>query len=424
MNATEKAWAVTVVAYLASVAVSANRFKVPPVLDIVMADLHADMVTGGWFMSIYAVAGLVLALPAAFLLLRLGLKVTGLVALGCAVAGSVGGALAADASTLLVGRVLEGVGGGLISVAAPAAISAWFAPRDRGLPMGVWTTWVPVGNVLMFNAAHPLLESLGWQAVWWFGALLGAAAFVVYGLVVAAPPAMASGTDVQPTWNRVREPRQAIPNLLNRQHSFSRALLNPVTWLLALAFAALAFSLLAYSTWAPAYLTEMLQIDTARASFYASLMFLAGIPGNLFAGWVMVRTKHRYGWLTLGFLVTGSLFFWSFRLGSELAVVPYMFVLGFAANFIPTAVLTLAPTTMPSRRLAALGLAIVTAGSNVGVLLGPPALAAVLRGGGWASGSVCLVLVVGLGLIATLLARSNMLQRGLASEPQRVPEHR
>lgn len=38
--------------------------------------------------------------------------------------------------------------------------------------MGVWTTWVPVGNVLMFNAAHPLLESFGWQAVWWFGALL------------------------------------------------------------------------------------------------------------------------------------------------------------------------------------------------------------------------------------------------------------
>ena len=62
------------------------------------------------------------------------------------------------------GGMLEGVGGGLIAVAAPAAISAWFVPWERGLPMGIWTTWVPIGNVLMFNAAHPLLESFGWQA--------------------------------------------------------------------------------------------------------------------------------------------------------------------------------------------------------------------------------------------------------------------
>jgi hypothetical protein len=85
-----------------------------------------------------------------------------------------------------------------------------------------------------------------------------------------------------------------------------------------------------------------------------------------------------------------------------------MFVLGLAANCIPTAVFTLAPGTMPSHELAGLSLAILTAGSNVGMLLGPPALAAALHGGGWASGSICLVLVMGLGLIATPLARSVM----------------
>jgi hypothetical protein len=50
-----------------------------------------------------------------------------------------------------------------------------------------------------------------------------------------------------------------------------------------------------------------------------------------------------------------------------------MFVLGLAANFIPTAVFTLAPGTMPNHELAGLSLAILTAGSNLGVLLGPPA---------------------------------------------------
>lgn len=100
MYATKKAWAVTLAAYLASVAVTAHRFKVPPVLQIVMADVHAERVTGGWFMSIYSVAGLIVALPAAFLLLRPGLKVTGLVVLGCTAAGAMSGALAVDMCTL------------------------------------------------------------------------------------------------------------------------------------------------------------------------------------------------------------------------------------------------------------------------------------------------------------------------------------
>jgi hypothetical protein len=37
----------------------------------------------------------------------------------------------------------------------------WFDPQERGLPMGMWAAWVPVGNVIMLNAAHPLLLSFG-----------------------------------------------------------------------------------------------------------------------------------------------------------------------------------------------------------------------------------------------------------------------
>ena len=80
---------------------------------------------------------------------------------------------------LLVGRVVEGVSIGLISVVAPTAISQWFEPRERGMPLGLWATWVPVGNVIMFNVAHPLLNTFGWRAVWWFGALLCLVALVV-----------------------------------------------------------------------------------------------------------------------------------------------------------------------------------------------------------------------------------------------------
>jgi predicted MFS family arabinose efflux permease len=88
-----KAWAVTMVTFLAGIAAAVNSSKVPPVMQVLMNELHVDMVTGGWLMSVSAVAGLLLAIPAAFLLARLGPKISGLIALGCTVAGAVVGAV-------------------------------------------------------------------------------------------------------------------------------------------------------------------------------------------------------------------------------------------------------------------------------------------------------------------------------------------
>jgi MFS family permease len=384
---------VTLAVFLAGIAVQANRFKVPPVMQALMADLNAGMVTGGWFMSTVSLAGVLLAIPAAFVVSRLGVKVTGLVALGCAVVGSVLGAVAGTAPGLLAGRVVEGISVGLITVVAPTTISLWFKPYQRGVPMGLWATWVPLGNVLMFNLAHPLQAAFGWQAVWWFGTLFALLALIVFALVVAEP-------------SRSRQQRAAQrPDTSSRSvMAFARNLMCPASWLLALIFGAFAFSLVGYNTWAPAYLTEALAIAPATASRYASLMFLASIPGNLVGGWLVDRSSHRYRLVALGLLVTGVAFWWSFRLSSAGIVVPYMATLGLVSGVIPTALFTLAPETLASEQFAGLGLAIAVTGGNLGALIGPPVMGAVLSGGDWAAGSWFLVLSLGVALAGALVA--------------------
>jgi predicted MFS family arabinose efflux permease len=351
------------------------------------------MVTGGWFMSVFSIAGLALAIPASLLVTRLGLRATGLIAVGCTVTGAVIGAMAPDATALLAGRAIGGISVGLLGVVAPAAISLWFKPHERGMPMGVWATWVPVGNVLMFNAARPLLESFGWRAIWWFGALLALLAFVAYALVVANPPGRSTPED---------RARPRVPA------SFAKMILNPSSWLLALAFCLFGFAMLGYNTWAPSYLTATLHIPPATANFYASLMFLAGIPGNLVAGWTLNRTRKRYVLLAGTFLVTGFITAGSFHLGSVSVVVPYMIVLGFVSNFIPPTLFTLAPETMRSVQFASLGLAVLIVGGNMGALSGPPVVGSVLSGGDWSSGTMVLVAAMGGGLVATLLAWRRM----------------
>ena len=380
--------------YLASVATAVNQFKVPPAMQQLMADLGLDMVAAGRSMSIFSVAGIALAIPAAFLLRRWGLKFTGVAAMGCTVAGAVLGALAPSAAVMLAARMLEGTGMGLIAIIAPAAISAWFLPRDRGMPMGIWATWVPLGNVIMFNLAHPLMAASSWRGVWWFGAIFAALSLVVYALVVTEPAEDVSRSSASaPASAPAPEP----------EVSFGHALLNVDSWLLALIFACFAFSLLSYNTWAPAYLTETLGMEPARATFAASMMFLAGIPGNLFAGWMLNRTGRPYRLLVAAFVVSTLLFAWSFRLESVAVVVPYMLVLGFLTNIIPTIEFTLAPESMPLPSLAGLALAILAIGSGTGILLGPPVLGAVLEARGWAAGSLLLVLVMAGGLATSVV---------------------
>ncbi|MBI5564668.1 MAG: MFS transporter [Chloroflexi bacterium] len=386
MISKRKAWAVMLAAYLAGVAIALNQSKVPPVMSALMADLHIDAVTGGWLMSAFAVAGIVLGIPAALILGKLGPKLSGSLALGCTLLGSIIGALANSAGLLLIGRAIEGVGLGLITVVAPAVISLWFAPHERGMPMGIWASWVPVGSIIMLNMAGPLQASFGWQGSWWFGAAFALVALIVYAVFVSAPASTPS----------THAPSPAVDS------SFGKLLFNPASWLLALMFGAFNFAFMAVGAWSPMYFNQGLGVDPNTASFDASVPYLAVIPAMLIAGWVFDRVKNRHRVLTLAFAVCSIGMLWCFQLGSAAVIVPYMIVLGFSAGFIPTAAFTLAPETMPDPRFAGLALGVVSVGQNLGLSFGPPVVGALIANGNWAAGIGPVAVASAIGVAASI----------------------
>lgn len=405
-----RAWAVVLAVYLASVAVAASRFKVPPAMPDLMADLGLSMVAGGWLMSIFSVAIISLGIPAALVLARLGPRVTGLAALGCSLAGSIGGALAPSAAALMAARTVEGIGLAVMAVVAPSVISHWFTADSRGLPLGIWATWVPLGSMIMFSVAEPLQTAFDWRALWWFGALLTLIATVIYALVVTLPP--------QSRTEAPAAPPTAAPAV--------RSLFSPALGLLTLGFALYAFAVLGYNTWAPSYLSAALGMDAAAANLSTSLIFIAALPANILAGWLLDRVRRRAILLNGGFLITTVLLYWSFRLGSLQVVAPYMVTLGFVSNLLPPAYFTLAPESIGTANAtsssaghsapggqaqASLALAAILAGSNVGALAGPPVLGALLSAGPWTWGSTCLVIVAILGTMVTWWAGHTMRQR-------------
>jgi len=382
-----KAWAVMWVVYLAGVAIALNQFKVPPVMQALLDSLQVDMATGGWLMSVFSVAGVIFALPAAFLLGRVGPKASGLVALGCTIIGSIIGAFAQGAGILLFGRIIEGIGLALIAVVAPAVISMWFEPQERGLPMGIWSTWVPVATFVMFNVASVILNSFGWQGIWWLGTAVALIAFIAYALVVGVP---AKGAE--------EEKQKEAPV------SMGEGLSSLNTWLLALAFCGFNFALIGYSTWAPSYLSEFPGVGTAAANFYASLPSLVLIPGGIFAGWVLDRTRNRKAVLTIALAAATVVLIWCFKLNTSI-VVPYMIAIGIISSFIPSSTFTLAPETAPRPELVGVALGVVSIGQNFGMLVGPPAVAKAAAGGVWVLGTYPVVIGCAVAVVAALLMR-------------------
>ncbi|MGI9953467.1 MFS transporter [Moorellaceae bacterium AZ2] len=385
-----RAWAVVWALYLSSVVVIFNQYKVPPVMEALMYDLHVDMVTGGWLMSLFALAGSLLALPAGFLLNRLGPKPSGLIGLGCSVLGGVLGALASGAPVLLLGRAIEGIGLALMAVIAPAVLAVWFEPHEVGLPMGIWSTWVPVGCSIAYNFAGPLEAAYGWRGVWWVGTALAVIAFVVHGLVVTWPENRARGTGE----------KAATPKLLPPTAAFR----NQDVWLLAFIFFSFMFSAVGYSTWAPVYYHEALRVDTVAANFYTSLMYIATALGALVCGWVLARVQNRRFVMLVAVVVTGVLYCFGFSLSSASLIAPYMLARGFIAAFIATSIFALAPEITPSPQLSGPIMAIINLGHNLGMLVGPPVLGQTLKYASiWAVGNYPIIVSMVLATVATLL---------------------
>ena len=310
-------WKLLGLAGLAGVAATVNQFKVPPALPTLLPALGLDMASGGWLMSVFSVSAVVLSIPAALLLHRVGLKKAVIAALACVAGGSALGAVAGDATMLLASRLIEGIGMSVIAVASPALISLWFEPRERGLPMGIWAAWVPAGSVLMLNAAPTLEGAFGWRGIWWAGTMFALLVLAIFALLARLP------RDGQ---EHEVPPQQVAPLAL------AGSLRNPAGWLLALTFGVFAFSQLGYTTWAPSFLSEALPLSAATASFYTSLIFLSGIVANLTAGLAINHIPHRPALLVFAMAVTAVLLWWSFRLGAVGLVVPYMLALGLVSN--------------------------------------------------------------------------------------------
>ena len=387
------AWLVLAILLLFSIAAPLNQFTVPPLLPILMESLGLTVSGAGMLMSVFAITGLVLALPAGLIYQKIGLRATGLIAGGSLIAGATLGALSRGAGTLLAGRVVEGIGTSLIAVLAPAVIAQWFAEHRRGTAMGIWSAWVPLGSATMMLLAPAIARASGWPAVWWLGAGYALAMTAAYLLAVKPAPAAPA-----------REPGSAARVGAAPLVSSRQVIGNRTIWLLAAAFAAMNAATMGSATYLPTFLSSQRGLALEQASLLAAIptiVLIASAPaGGLLSDQLGSRKKVYLAGLAGAAVLL--------PLAGFLGVAPLIASLalqGLLVGLVPTNVFAAAVGTAGDARQGGMAMAVVMVGQNAGMLLGPVIFGGLADAAGWPAAFLSLSAISLLGLLAGALAK-------------------
>ncbi len=132
-------------------------------------------------LSAYFLAYALALMPGGALVDRFGARRLALGGLLLFAVGAAAGAVAPSIAVLIVTRVVQGVGAGLVSPAALAGAVSGFPPERRGAALGIWGASAGISNLLGPVLGGLLTVGLGWRADWWALvplALLAAAAIL------------------------------------------------------------------------------------------------------------------------------------------------------------------------------------------------------------------------------------------------------
>ena len=136
-------------------------------LPSVARGLHVSNSSTATLLSAYFAAYAIMLFPGGRLVDRLGARYVALGGLCIFALGAAFGAVVSNLDLLIVARVVQGVGAGLVSPAALAGAVSGFPPERRGTALGIWGASAGMANLIGPLLGGVLTVAFGWRAAWW-----------------------------------------------------------------------------------------------------------------------------------------------------------------------------------------------------------------------------------------------------------------
>ena len=319
-------WGIVGLLFVASLINYLDRATISMALPLISRDLHLDPTTKGVLLSAFFWSYALMQVPIGWCADRFNLRwlYAGAFALWSVAQGLTG--LVKGLTALIAFRILLGVGESVYLPGGTKIVSLLFAPKERGLPSGLFDFGTRTGLVLEGLLIPWLLIRYGWRltfAVVGFSALL----WLVPWLLVA-PRRLSghtrSGSDSHSRFAATAPLQtQAHSSGGEAKFSFNRNLLG-----ICLGFFCFDYYWYLLVGWLPDYLITVRHLTVLRAGIYTALpFFVFGISepiGGLIAdrliksGWDETRT--RKGIVTLAF-ATGLFLVPAMRVASAQAAI-------------------------------------------------------------------------------------------------------
>ena len=342
----------------------------PPSIPSIRDELGASLEQAGWLLStvnlMTALGGMAIALSSD----RFGHRRLILLGTALCFAASALGAFADSVDTLLVGRVVEGLGFIAVVVAIPTLLLRIARPGDQRRAMTLWATYMPAGAGSMMLIAAAVLPGTSWRIAWLVAA--AASALMLAALLLCALP------------RHELDPQQVTRRPVLHEMAEVASSGGPLA--IALCFGAYSCCWFAVVGFLPTLQIERLGFATSTAAVVTALVTMVNVGGNVAAGWLL-----QHGWPRVALIVGAALSMAFCAAGIFIDGMPDLLRLVLAGVYsavigvIPGALFTAIPVHSPRPELVGASTGLLMQGSNIGGLLGPPITGALVVAGGWSA---------------------------------------
>lgn len=377
---------------MAGVVASLQVGKVAIAVPQLSTDFGLDLTMVGWLMAVFSLLGVVGAIPVGAWIARAGgrrLLFAGLLAIAV---GSAIGATAHGMAALLLGRVIEGAGFVLITIAGPAVLERIAPPGHKDLAFAVWSCFMPAGMAIaLFLGA--VLD--GWRGFWLGNAVLAG----VLALLVLQAVA--------------RDPRQeneaAAASWRGMGRDLGETARAGAPTLLAASFAIYSLQFFALFSFLPVLLIERMGVSVGTAGLLSAAACCVNVVGNLAAGVLLQRGVPRWLLMAAASTVMGIAALGIFLpLLGEAPVFVLCMVFSGVGGLLPATVIGTAALAAPGPRLVPMAMGLLMLGSNFGQMVGPLVVGGAVDALGWSAAATIVAIAGGVGVLLAFSLRSRL----------------
>jgi EmrB/QacA subfamily drug resistance transporter len=150
-----------------------DNLVVTTALPVIRADFGASLSELEWIVNAYTLTFAVLLLTGAALGDRFGRKRMFIIGLMIFTGGSALAALSDSATSLIVARAIQGIGGAIVTPLSLTILSAAVSPERRAVALGAWGGIAGLAIAIGPLVGGAIAEGLAWQWIFWVNVPIG-----------------------------------------------------------------------------------------------------------------------------------------------------------------------------------------------------------------------------------------------------------